>query len=478
MDTRPYYVGGEWRRSDAAFECYSPSDTARLVTRYARATEADVEDALARAAAASADWGFSNNQQRVEILDKAGHLIAARASDFARALAEESGKPLADSTAEVHRAAWIFRFFAGEALRISGERIDSVRKGVDVETTREPVGVVGLITPWNFPVAIPAWKTAPALAFGNCVVLKPSDTAPGCAWLLAQVLHECGLPPGVFNLITASGGVTGKAFTESPYCDAISFTGSVGVGQQLLEAAARRRVRIQLEMGGKNPLVVVDDADLETAVTVAVSGAFQQAGQRCTASSRIIVTDGIWGKFTARFIEKMNAMRVGHSLADGTEIGPVATRAQLNTNQRYLALAREDGATVIGGELIDHDPAGLYMRPAALLDSTMKMRANREEIFGPVAGLIRVPDYDAALAAANDTEFGLSAGICTSSLMLAADFKRKIKAGMVMVNLPTAGVDYHVPFGGRKGSSYGPREQGAYARDFYTIVKTAYTGYA
>jgi len=362
-------------------------------------------------------------------------------------------------------------------LRITGERVNSVRKDVDVEVTREPVGVVGLITPWNFPIAIPAWKTAPALAFGNCVVLKPSETAPGCAWLLAQVLHDAGFPRGVFNLVTASGSVTGKAMTESRHCDAISFTGSAAVGQQLLEAAARTRKRIQLEMGGKNPLIVVDDADLETAVTVAISGAYQQAGQRCTASSRIIVTDGIWEEFSKSFVERMLAVRVGHALAEGTEVGPVATRAQLNINQHHLQLARQEGATVIGGELIDHDPAGLYMRPAVLLDSTMEMTANREEIFGPVAGLIRVRDYAAALAVANDTPYGLSAGICTSSLKIAADFKRRSQAGMVMVNLPTAGVDYHVPFGGRKGSSYGPREQGSYARDFYTTVKTAYVGY-
>lgn len=478
IDSRRFYVDGGWRGAGATFDCHNPSDTARVAGRYHRAEAGDVEQALSAAAAAFPEWGRTNGQQRAAALDAVASGINARTEQFAGVLAEEGGKPIRDSRAEVQRAAWIFRYFAGEALRIWGERGGSVRDGVDVEVTREPVGVVGLVTPWNFPIAIPAWKAAPALAFGNCVVLKPSDTAPGCAWLLAQVLHDAGVPPGVFNLVTATGATAGSILASSARCDAISFTGSTTVGQELLLAACRQRKRVQLEMGGKNPLVVVDDANLDTAVSVALSGAFLQAGQRCTASSRIIVTDGIWKQFSERFVERMQAMRVGHALAEDTEIGPVVSQRQLETNQHYLELARSEGAKVVGGERLEVQPHGHYMRPAALLDSTMAMTANREEIFGPVAGLIRASDYESALALANDTEFGLSAGICTSSLKIAADFKRRVQAGMVMVNLPTAGVDYHVPFGGRKASSFGPREQGSYARDFYSIVKTAYTGYA
>ncbi len=377
------------------------------------------------------------------------------------------------------RAGNIFKFFAGESLRIGGEVVQSVRPGVGVEVTREPVGVVGLITPWNFPIAIPAWKIAPALAYGNAVVLKPADLVPGSAWAIADILQRAGLPAGVFNLIMGRGSEVGQVLLEDNRINAVSFTGSVPTGQRIAQACVARMAKFQLEMGGKNPMVVLDDADLDVAVSAALNSGFFSTGQRCTASSRLIVTEGIHDRFVAAMAEKMKGLKVDDARKSGTDIGPVVDDKQLAQNLQYVEIATAEGARLVtGGEAIEKNAdgaPGYYMRPALFSDTTPAMRINREEVFGPVVSVIRAKDYEEALAVANDSEFGLSAGIATTSLKHATHFKRHMQAGMVMVNLPTAGVDYHVPFGGRKGSSYGPREQGRYAAEFYTTVKTAYT---
>ena len=376
---------------------------------------------------------------------------------------------------EAARAGYIFKFFAGEALRLAGEKLASVRPGVEVETTREPVGVVALITPWNFPIAIPAWKIAPALAYGNCVVFKPADLVPGSAWALADIIARAGLPSGVFNLVMGAGSTIGDALINAPQVNAISFTGSVDVGKRVAAAAVGHGAKVQLEMGGKNPLVVLDDADLPTAVNVAVQGAFYSTGQRCTASSRFIVEKGIHDKFVDAVVDKIKSLKIDDALVTGTDIGPVVSQGQLDQDINYIDIGKKEGAKLAwGGERLNRPQPGYYLAPALFTETTNQMRINREEIFGPVATVIRVEGYDEALAVANDTQFGLSSGICTASLKRASHFKRNSQAGMVMVNLPTAGVDYHVPFGGRKASSYGPREQGAYAREFYTVVKTVY----
>jgi aldehyde dehydrogenase (NAD+) len=361
---------------------------------------------------------------------------------------------------------------------MAGEKLGSVRPGVDIEITREAVGVVGLITPWNFPIAIPAWKIAPALAYGNCVVFKPADLVPASAHALSEIIVKAGIPAGVFNLVMGRGSVIGQALLEHPDVTAVSFTGSVPTGRRVAAAcvAASPMKKVQLEMGGKNPLVVLDDADLKVAVECAVNGAFFSTGQRCTASSRLIVTDGIHDKFVAALTERMKGLVVDDALKAGTHIGPVVDQNQLDQDLSYIQIGRDEGAKLVaGGELLNRDTPGFYLSPALFTEVDNSMRIAREEIFGPVATVTRVRDYDAALDIANDTEFGLSAGICTTSLKHAGHFKRNAEAGMIMVNLPTAGVDYHVPFGGRKGSSYGPREQGRYAQEFYTTVKTAYT---
>jgi acyl-CoA reductase-like NAD-dependent aldehyde dehydrogenase len=469
-------INGEWVAGASEAPNINPSDTRDVIGLYAQADAVQAEAAIAAAHAAFPAWSRSTPQQRFDLLDAVGNELLARKDEIGRLLSREEGKTLPEGMGETARAAMIFKFFAGEALRCGGEALPSVRPGVGVEVFRQPLGVVGLITPWNFPIAIPAWKIAPALAFGNCVVFKPAELVPGCAWTLADILQRCGVPHGVFNLVMGPGQVVGNAFVSSPQVAAVSFTGSVATGRRIIGACAARGAKVQAEMGGKNPLVVLDDADLGVAVNAAVQSAYFSTGQRCTASSRLIVTEGIHDRFVAAAREQLAGLVVDHALKPGTHIGPVVDERQLAGNLKYVDIARAEGGTIaFGGERLERDTPGFYQRPALITDSTASMRINREEVFGPVASVIRVRDYDQALALANDTEFGLASGICTTSLKHATHFKQQAQAGMVMVNLPTAGVDYHVPFGGRKGSSFGPREQGSHAREFYTTVKTAYT---
>jgi len=472
-------IAGEWVRGTDAARNINPSDTNDVVGEYDRASAAQVDDAIAAARAAFPAWARTTVQQRSDILDKAGTEILARREELGNLLAREEGKTLPEGMGEVGRAGQIFKFFAGEVLRIQGERLGSVRPGVDIEITREPLGVIGMITPWNFPIAIPAWKIAPALAYGNCVVMKPAELVPGSAWALADILHRAGIPAGVFNLVMGRGSVVGAALVKDARVDGISFTGSVPTGRGILTEAATRGAKVQLEMGGKNPMVVLNDADLDLAVRASLDGAFFATGQRCTASSRLIVEDGIYDKFVGALAEAVGKLVVDDARKPGTHIGPVVDQGQLDQDLKYIDIGQQEGAKlVIGGERLERGTPGFYMAPAVFAEATNQMRISREEIFGPVASVIRAKNYDEALTLANDTPFGLCAGICTTSLKHAAHFRRNIETGMVMVNLPTAGVDYHVPFGGRKGSSYGPREQGRYAVEFYTQVKTAYVNQA
>lgn len=470
------FIAGEWIAGGASSPNINPSDIADVIGEYAVADRAAVDQAVNAARQAFSKWAFSTPQQRFDVLDFIGTQILARKAELGDLLAREEGKTLPEAVGEVARAGQIFKFFAGEALRIGGEILPSVRPGIGVEMTREPVGVVGLIAPWNFPIAIPAWKIAPAIAYGNCVVFKPAELVPGCSWALAEIISQSGLPAGVFNLVMGHGREVGQRMVEHPQVDAISFTGSVATGRSIAETAFKRMAKFQLEMGGKNPLIVLDDANLEQAVEVAVQGSFYSTGQRCTASSRIIVTAGIHDAFVARLAERTKALTVGDARDPKTQVGPVVDARQMEQDERYIALGKQEGARLVtGGERLSLGKQGFFLSPALFTDCDNNMRICREEIFGPVAAVVRAGNYEQALEFANDTEFGLSAGICTTSLKHATHFKRHAQAGMVMVNAPTAGVDYHVPFGGRKGSSYGPREQGSYAAEFYTTVKTAYT---
>jgi acyl-CoA reductase-like NAD-dependent aldehyde dehydrogenase len=473
--TLPSLSAGSWISDGDTTPDLNPSDLSDVVGQAVRVDRAGVDRAVAAAREAQPAWAAVSPQVRADVLDRAASEIAARKDELGELLAREEGKTRAEAVGEVARAGQILRFAAGEAVRNTGQLIDSVRPGITVEMTREPVGVVGLITPWNFPIAIPAWKAAPALAYGNAVILKPAALVPASAWALVDVLVRAGVPEGVLGLVFGPGGEVGNALVESDGVDAISFTGSVETGRGIAVACATRGARVQLEMGGKNPLVVLDDADLEIAVDCALQGAFFSTGQRCTASSRLIVTAGIHDRFVARLVERLGETLVGNALEAGTAIGPVVDERQLQQDLDYVAIGSGEGAELaFGGRQLERATQGHFLEPALFVGATNDMRIAREEIFGPVAAVIRVGDYDEALAVANDTQFGLCSGICTTSLRHASHFRRHAEAGMVMVNLPTAGVDFHVPFGGRKGSSYGPREQGSYAREFYTQVKTSY----
>ncbi|KOF15036.1 aldehyde dehydrogenase [Ensifer adhaerens] len=469
------FIAGEWVAGDASANI-NPSNVNEVVGEYARASADDTKNAIAAARAALPAWSRSPILARHALLKKTGDEILARKEELGRLLAREEGKTLPEAIGEVARAGQIFDFFAGEVLRLSGETLPSVRANVGVEITREPVGVVGVITPWNFPIAIPAWKIAPALAYGNTVVLKPADLVPGSAWALVDILHRAGAPAGVVNLTMGRGSVVGQTMLDSPDVNAITFTGSVGTGKRVAFASVEHNRKFQLEMGGKNPFVVLDDADLSVAVEAAANSSFFSTGQRCTASSRLIVTEGIHDRFVAALTERLKNLVIDDALKSGTHIGPVVDESQLKQDVDYIGIGHSEGAKLaFGGARLERATPGFYLQPALFTEATNEMRIAREEIFGPVAAVIRVKDYDEALAVANDTNFGLSSGIATTSLKYATHFKRNSEAGMVMVNLPTAGVDFHVPFGGRKGSSYGPREQGRYAAEFYTTVKTAYT---
>lgn len=475
MSVKPNFVGGEWIVSTQTIRSLNPSDTRDCVGEFTLANEDQAHQAVAAARQAQPAWAAATTQVRSDVLLRTAMELAARKTELGELVSREAGKTRAEGIGEVMRASQIFLFFAGEAVRYGGENLPSVRPNISVLTSREPVGVVAAITPWNFPIAIAAWKLAPALAFGNTVILKPSEDTPGVAWELFRILERSGLPAGVANLVNGLGNVAGQALLEG--IDALTFTGSVPTGQKLAQVAVRNMIRVQLEMGGKNPLVVLDDADLDLAVECAVNGAYFSAGQRCTASSRLIVTAGIHDQFVDALRQRMQGLIVGPSLAEGTDIGPVINQRQLDMVQRYIDIGKREGADLLeGGDLIQCESPGFYMRPA-LFAGGNSLRINQEEVFGPFAAVIRVSDYDEALETANDTKYGLSAGICTASHKHASHFRMNVKSGLAMVNLPTAGLDYHVPFGGTRGSSYGPREQGSYAVDFYTVSKTAYVGY-
>ncbi len=475
MAVQKNFINGAWMMGPSVTVDINPSDVSDVVGEYTQADKAQTEEAIAAAKFAFPAWSMTTPQLRADALEMIGVELLARREEIGRMLAREEGKPLGNGVAETIRAAQIFKFFAQETLRVEGTSLQSVRPGVDVTITREPVGVVGLIAPWNFPIAIPAWKIAPALAYGNCVVFKPADLVPGTAWMLAEIISRSGLPKGVFNLVMGRGSIVGQTLLDSRDVNAISFTGSVETGAKVAMACASRGAKFQVEMGGKNPLVVMDDANLDAAVAGAVDGAYFQTGQRCTASSRLIVHSKVHDAFVEKTINALKALKVDHALKDGTQIGPVVDASQLAQDEKYIQIGRDEGAELAwGGERLNRDTKGNYLSPALFINTKNNMRINQEEVFGPVAAVIKVESYDEALAVANDTKFGLSSGIYTSSLKFASDFRRKSQAGMVMVNLPTAGVDYHVPFGGRKGSSMGSREQGRFAAEFYTSVKTSY----
>jgi aldehyde dehydrogenase (NAD+) len=469
------YIAGKWQAGESEIENRNPSDISDLIGCYAQASAAQLDAALHAARAAQPKWWAAGIQKRHDVLMAIGTELMTRAGEIGGMVAREEGKPLAEGKGEVYRAGQFFTYFAAEVLRNQGDLAESVRPGVEIDVRREPVGVVAIVSPWNFPVATPAWKIAPALAFGNAVVWKPANATPASAVMLAEVVARQDIPAGLFNLVTGAGRAVGQRLVESRGIDAISFTGSVPVGRGIAATAMANMTRVQAEMGSKNPMLIMDDADLDLAVAHASSAAFGGTGQKCTAASRLIVHEAIHDAFVEKLVNAAEALKVGHALAEGTQIGPVVSDAQLRQNLDYVAIGKAEGAELLtGGIRLDRSTEGYYMAPTVFAGTTNDMRINREEMFAPITCVQKAGSYDEALSLANDSEFGLTAGIMTRSLARASHFRAHMRAGCVMVNLPTAGTDYHVPFGGRGASSFGPREQGRYAAEFYTTVKTAY----
>lgn len=469
------YIAGEWQSGTTTISNINPSDITQNLGEFAQASQQQVQHAIEAAKAAQPVWEKTPLEQKQKVLQAIGDELIARCDELGTLLSREEGKPFAEGRGEIYRAGQFFQYYAAEVLRQMGDIAQSTRPGVSVEVSREAVGVVAIISPWNFPTATAAWKIAPALAFGNSVIWKPANLTPASAVALTEIIHRQGLPAGTFNLVLGSGSEVGNTLINSDQINAVSFTGSVDTGRKVAAATAPNFVRCQLEMGSKNALVIADDADIQTAVEATIMGSFSGAGQKCTASSRLVVLDSIHDAYVDALIKRMSTLKIGHALEDGVFMGPVVDGNQLQSNLDWIEKARQHGAELaFGGEKLSLEHDGYYMAPTLFLDTQNQWDVNQEEVFAPMASVIRVADLDEAIATVNDTRFGLTGGIITQSLRTSALFKQQAQTGCVMVNLPTAGTDYHVPFGGRKQSSFGPREQGQYAKEFYTIVKTTY----
>ncbi len=468
-------VAGVWQAGSGTIANVNPSDVSDILGHHAQATTEQLDTAIAAAQVAQKLWWQAGIQKRHDVLMAIGTEMMARAADIGAVIAREEGKPAAEGKGEVYRAGQFFTYYAAEALRQIGDHAQSVRPGIEIDVRREPIGVVAIISPWNFPVATPSWKIAPALAFGNAVIWKPANLTPASAAAIADIINRQDIPKGLLSMLVGPGAEIGQRLVEHAGINAISFTGSVPVGRGIAAAAMANMTKVQMEMGSKNPMIVMDDADLDLAVTHCCSAAFGATGQKCTAASRLIVHDAVHDAFVEKLSEAAQALKVGHALDVDTQIGPVVSETQQNGNFDYIKIGKAEGAELIcGGDHVTCRTEGHYMAPAIFAGTTNAMRVNREEMFGPITCVIKVGSYDEALATANDSEFGLTAGIMTQSLARASHFRANAQAGTLMVNLPTAGTDYHVPFGGHGASSFGPREQGQYAVEFYTKVKTSY----
>jgi aldehyde dehydrogenase (NAD+) len=471
-DGTTLFIDGRWSDGPETYERFDPSDLTRSTGVFAAASGELVRRAYDAAAAAQPAWAATPAPARAEVLARAADLLAERAEDGARRLTADMGKAIRDARAEVLRSAAILRYFAGELMQPIGETYASADPSTMLFTVEQPLGVVCAITPWNFPFAIPTWKLAPALGFGNAVVWKPAEAASGSAVFLTETLAEAGIPDGVLNLLTGHGRSMSAELTGSPLLAALTFTGSGAVGSRLRAAIADRNVKVQLELGGKNPAIVLADADLEDAATQVVRGAMLSTGQRCTATSRAYVERSIFGQFVELLRERMRGMTVGDPFDEATDIGPLASVEQRETVTGYLELAeREQVGVIVGGAVPE---SGCFVAPALLTGVDPASALMREEIFGPVLVLQEIDGFEDGIAAANDTEFGLSSALFTRDIAKATAFIRRTQSGVVHVNRETAGVEPHVPFGGIKGSSSMSREQGKAARQFFTTTKTVY----
>jgi alpha-ketoglutaric semialdehyde dehydrogenase len=476
------YISGKWTAclSQRTFKSRNPARIDEVVGEYQASAAEDAVAACDAAARAYAPWAGLPAPRRGEFLFKAAERLERRSEDIAKEMTREEGKTLPEARGEVTRAINIFRYYAGEGARSFNYQIPSERENVFCYTVRKPLGVVALITPWNFPVAIPAWKVGPALVAGNTVVLKPASLAPLCALRIVEALHEVGLPPGVANLVTGSGGSVGDALVNHQAVRGVSFTGSVEVGNSLHEKVSHRKIRVQLEMGGKNPTIVLKDSNLEYAADVLINGAFFSTGQKCTACSRAVIEQDVYEPLVELLVAKTRQLKVGNGLEPGIQIGPAVDARQLETDLRYIEIAQREGAKLLlGGKRLtggSYD-SGYFIEPTIFGSITPEMRIAQEEVFGPVLGLMAARDFEEAMRLANCVRFGLSASIVTRDVTRVHQFVQGIEAGLITVNLPTAGVEYQLPFGGTKESSFGMREQGPAALDFYTETRTVYLKY-
>lgn len=472
------YIGGEWVDGLDVKNNINPSNPKEIICNFYKADKKDVKNAINKALNIQKEWGNSSISLRSKILQEIADKLLAQKEYFGEIVAKEAGKPIKEAIDEVVKSAEFFSYFSHEAMKLKGAFMDSPRQSVDIEVIHKPLGIVGIITPWNYPLAIPAWKIAPALAYGNCVIFKPSSQTPAIAYILAKIIDKTSLPKGVFSLLNGSGKVIGDSICNSLHVKGISFTGSVQTGEELAKKSISTMKKLQLEMGSKNSLIILDDANLDTAVEAAIKGAYNANGQKCTSCSKLIITPKIYDKFIFAFKEKMQSLVVGNALDTKTQIGPCINQKQLNSNLKYIQIGQKEGAKLVcGGKAIKTNSGGYFFAPALFVDGKSSMQINQEEMFGAIACAIKVKDYDEAIEVLNDTKFGLSGGIITQDLNKAMRFKHDADIGNVMINLPTAGMDNHVPFGGEKSSSYGSREKSFTASDFYTTTKTVYIKY-
>jgi alpha-ketoglutaric semialdehyde dehydrogenase len=475
------FINGEWvdSKSTKIFERRNPANTDEVVARIALSTREEMKRAIAAAKAAFPAWRDTPAPQRGKILFKVVRIMEDQKEELARLLTREEGKTLKDALGEVQRAINIAEFMAGEARRINGETLPSETAKTFTYTIRQPLGVVGAITPWNFPVAIPIWKIAPALVYGNTVVLKPAELTPLCALRIADIFAEAGLPAGVLNVVLGTGEEVGDELVENPLVHGLSFTGSTNIGCKIYATGAQRQKKVQCEMGGKNPVVVLADADLKMAVESVVGGAFASTGQRCTASSRVVVEDEVADQFIEMLVERTKTFAVGDGLQPGIEMGPSVDENQMNTVLKYIEIGKTEGKLLSGGARLTGSiyDKGWFVAPTIFDEVKADSRIAQEEIFGPVVSVIRVKDFDEALEVANSVRYGLSSSIYSTDSNKIFEFIDKIETGMTHVNSPTVGGEAHVPFGGTKQSSIGPHEVGHGAMDFYTDTKVVYLDY-
>jgi len=482
MNTYRNFIGGKWVESSSSRTAknINPANTDDILGTIRQATREEARSAVEAAANAFRGWRATPAPARGKIVAKAARLLEENKEEVAQLLTHEEGKTIAESRGELQRSINVAEFCAGESRRITGETIPSELPSNFAYTIKQPLGVVACVTPWNFPVAIPVWKIAPALVAGNTVVFKPASITPATAVRITEIFEAAGIPPGVLNLVLGSGSEAGDEIINHPAVKAISFTGSNGVGIRLYEQASRRGAKVQCEMGGKNPVVVLEDADMDLAVESTAQGAFGSSGQRCTATSRAVVVDQVADEFVERLEQRAKSMRIGPGSDPATEMGPSVDENQFNTVLSYINIGREDGATLVcGGERATGDglDKGYFVRPTVFDRVTPDMRIAREEIFGPVLSVLRVKNFDQAMEVANDSEYGLSSSIFTNDAARIFRFVDEIETGMTHINSPTTGGEAHIPFGGSKGTGIGDREQGSTALDFYTELKVVYVDY-